>query len=271
LAEQAKILREEAEEDNLGTKVQNERWDRWETCGLCKQDYHGVVSCALGWACWKTYLDRPEADPTRLDAMNILGNGLAAVDHHEDELSVREVELSMLRRLGDTESNMLAMLAVQGNLANVYHMLGRPEALRMRQDVYYGTLKLMGKEHNDTLVEAVCYAIGLNESRRFEEAKSLMRKTLPVAQRVVGENCDLTLRMRESYARALFLDTGATLEDLRKAVTTLEETARTARRVLGGAHPIVVGIDDSLRVSRAALRARETPSASPGVEAAART
>ena len=77
--------------------------------------------------------------------------------------------------------------------------------------------------------------------------------------------------MRESYARALFLDTGATLEDLRKAVTTLEETARTARRVLGGAHPMVVGIDDSLRVSRAALRTRETPSASPGVEAAART
>ena len=116
--------------------------------------------------------------------MSLLGNGLSDADLYEDALSVYEAELSMRRRLGDTESNMLAMLAVQGNLANVYHMLGRPEALRMRQDVYYGTLKLMGKEHNDTLVEAVCYAIGLNEARRFEEAKSLMRKTLPVARRV---------------------------------------------------------------------------------------
>ena len=59
--------------------------------------------------------------------------------------------------------------------------------------------------------------------------------------------------MRESYARALFLDTGATLEDLRKAVTTLEETARTARRVLGGAHPTVMAIGEDLRYSRAAL------------------
>ena len=31
-----------------------------EQCSLCKQDYHGVVCCALGWACWKTYLGRPE-------------------------------------------------------------------------------------------------------------------------------------------------------------------------------------------------------------------
>ena len=32
-------------------------------------------------------------------------------------------------------------------------------------------------------------------------------------------------------------DTGATLDDLREAVTTLEELERTARRVFGGAHP----------------------------------
>ena len=31
------------------------RW-RWDTCRLCEQDYHGVVRCALGWACWKTYV-----------------------------------------------------------------------------------------------------------------------------------------------------------------------------------------------------------------------
>ena len=27
---------------------------------LCEQEYHGVVRCALGWACWKTYLGRSE-------------------------------------------------------------------------------------------------------------------------------------------------------------------------------------------------------------------
>ena len=54
-------------------------------------------------------------------------------------------------------------------------------------------------------------------------------------------------------------DPGATLDDLREAVTTLEETARIARRVLGGAHPTAVGIEHRLREARAALRARETP------------
>jgi len=45
-------------------------------------------------------------------------------------------------------------------------------------------------------------------------------------------------------------------------VTTLEETERTARRVLGGAHPLTLEIENDLRASLAALAARETPSQS---------
>ena len=73
LAEQAKILCAEAEENNLDDKVRNERWKRWRKCSLCEQDYHGVVACALGWACWKTYVGRPETDQARLMAMGSLG------------------------------------------------------------------------------------------------------------------------------------------------------------------------------------------------------
>ena len=67
-----------------------------------------------------------------------------------------------------------------------------------------------------------------------------------------------TLRMRMSYAAALYKANGATLDHLPEAVTTLEDTARIARRVLGDAHPLTEGIEDELRESRAALRARET-------------
>ena len=59
---------------------------------------------------------------------------------------------------------------------------------------------------------------------------------------------------------ALYMDTGATLGDLREAVTTLEDAERAARRVLGGAHPTTMDIERELRKARAALRARETPS-----------
>ena len=47
LAEQAKILVAEAEENNLGRKV----WDDWDdgTSAVCaSKDHHGVVCCALG-------------------------------------------------------------------------------------------------------------------------------------------------------------------------------------------------------------------------------
>ncbi len=62
--------------------------------------------------------------------------------------------------------------------------------------------------------------------------------------------------MRLNYARALYKDDDATLDDLREAVATLEDVERTARRVLGGAHPLTTGIEGSLQNSRAALGAR---------------
>jgi hypothetical protein len=149
------------------------------------------------------------------------------------------------------------------------------------------------------------YARFLSNLRRYGEAKALLRKTIPVARRVLGENNDLTLKMRWTYAWALYKSGGpparpwaATLDvireavttlteieqtarrvlggghpmareiarglkfalrDLRKAVETLAETERTTRRVLGSAHPVTVGIEVELRDARATLAASETP------------
>ena len=82
---------------------------------------------------------------------------------------------------------------------------------------------------------------------------------LPVARRVIDRD-DTTFRMSVLYAEALVLNPGATLDDLREAVETGENTKRTAQRVLGGAHPIVEVCELSLKNSRAVLAARETPS-----------
>ena len=81
---------------------------------------------------------------------------------------------------------------------------------------------------------------------------------IPVARRILGESNDLTLRMRWIYAQSLYRDASASLDDLCDAVTPLEETARTARRVMGGAHPLTTAIDGDLQKARAALRARES-------------
>ena len=252
LAEQAKVLVDEAEENNLDVEP---KWKLWNTCGLYEQNYHGVLFGALAWACWKTYVGRPETNLFRINSMHLLGTGLTDAKHFLDALSVQEAELSLLWRIGTTEENVLS---AQGNLAITYRMLERHEsALRMRRDVYAGHLKLTGDENLQTLGAAYNYAVSLRQSNRYKEVKALMRKTMPLARRVLGESHELTLRMRKSYAIALHEDAGATLGDLREAVTTLEDTDRIARRVLGTAHPNVEELDISLRDARAALIARE--------------
>ena len=152
------------------------------------------------------------------------------------------------------------MLITQTNLASTYRALGRnEETLRLRRDVYSGTLKLKGEQHSHTLHAANNYAFSLAQLKRSGEAKALLRRQIPVARRVLGDSNGITLRMRWVYARALYEDPGATLGDLREAVTTLEDTERIARRVFGGAHPTTTGIEEYLGYARAALRARETP------------
>ena len=116
--------------------------------------------------------------------------------------------------------------------------------------------------NREALGAALNYAVSLKSLERFEEAKSLLRKEIPVARRVLGESHEITLRMRWHSARALYEDDSATLGDVREAVTTLEETRRIARRVFGSTHPHLHFIERYLRNARAALRARETPSTS---------
>ena len=113
------------------------------------------------------------------------------------------------------------------------------------------------KNYVETLRAANNYALSLIDLKHPEEVKPLLRQTIPIARRLLEENDNTTLRMRWFYAEALYLDAGATLDELREAVTTLEDVERIARRVLGGANPITTGIERSLRKARAALRARE--------------
>ena len=123
-------------------------------------------------------------------------------------------------------------------------------------------MKLKGEECEDTVTAANNYAMSLVDLRRFKEARALLRKAMPVARRVYGKSDGTTIRMMSIYADALREDPAATLDDLREAVTTLEDAVRTTRRVFGGANPLTMGIASQLEYVRAVLRARETPSPS---------
>ena len=256
LAEQAKILVAEADENNLDQKDLSLRYLRWDECGLCEQRYHGVVACALGWACWKTYLSRPERDWARQSASRQLGAGLFHAKRYEDALLVYQAELSMIMR---NREPLEQVLITQNNLASTYQVLGREqEALPMLRDVCYGTIMLKDGQHERNAAAANNYASSLLNLERFEEAKALLRKTMPVAQHFLGNCNEITLYLRWSYAQSLRCADCATLDDLREAVTILEETVSNFRRVLGGAHPRMAELERALRQSRAALHARES-------------
>ena len=251
LLEQAKILFAEAEANNLGENALYKRFQRWHFCSLCEQEYHGVVRCALGWACWKTYVGRPETDPARRSAMSALENGLSAANHHEAALSVGEADLAMMRRHGAPEENILAAQSALAIACAAVRDLEK--ALSMERDVYSGRLRLHGEEHLQTLLAANNYATSLVQLQHFEEAKTLLRRITPVARRVLRESDELTLKMRSMYAQALCRDPAATLDNRREAVSTLEDVALITRRVFGGAHPLTEGIGGELRASRAVL------------------
>ena len=91
------------------------------------------------------------------------------------------------------------------------------------------------------------------------DRRELYLKSIPVAQRVLGGNHELTLKIRWAYAVALCNDPSATLDDLRESLEMFEDLERTARRVLGGAHPLTMGIECNLQEVRALLNGSEAP------------
>ena len=130
----------------------------------------------------------------------------------------------------------------------------------MFRDAYLGHLKVYGEEYRETLASAGNYVTSLISQMRLEEARSLSRIKVPVTRSVLGESHDITLKMRRMYARALYEDPRATLDELREALTTLEDLELITQRVLGSAHPTTTETELHLQNARAVLSARETPS-----------
>ena len=148
---------------------------------------------------------------------------------------MREAELSMLRRVGTSEENMLAL---QGNLADTYHSAGRLEkALRVRRDVFSGFMMSLGDSNEHTIIAALNLSTSLTDTGRFAEARAFMPDQMALAKRILGSDHPLTLDFQWGWARALLKDVDVTAEQLAEAASTLEKALKIAQRVLGHEHP----------------------------------
>ena len=82
-----------------------------------------------------------------------------------------------------------------------------------------------------------------------------MRKTVPVATRVLGAEDRLTIKLGGSLGQHLYWDPDASPDQLRESVALLESYYGISKRVLGSTHPTT---DISKRdLVRARLRLRE--------------
>ena len=257
LAEQAKILVAEAEENNLGLKVKQARFNRWRTCSLCEQDHHGVVSCALGWACWKTYLGRPETADVRGMAMTNLGNGLLEARQHEDALIVREADLATKLRIGAPEGSILV---AQANRAGTYAALGRgDEAVSIYREAYSGCKAILGNCDQRTLMAANNLVHELQRQMKHTEAVSILRGPLSDARRAFGDDHEMTLMLGSLLADSLVgAGTNPTVDAVREAIAIREDIFRRSRRLLGVSHPHTQKRQRALDSARSALANHES-------------
>ena len=254
LAEQAKIVVEEAKANNLD----DTRFPRWTTCDLCGQEYHGFVAHALGWASWKTYLGLPETAELRHKAMYHVAHGLYEVSRCEEALPVYETCLANSQRLWPAQAGtQYYQLSAMTSIANCYTRLGRrDEALALERLLYAQSKALYGIEARETLINALNLAKSLIHKDDVAEAKPLLRQNISRARRSIGDDDDVTLDLRDLYAKVLvgvFVNGpggASAAEDLREGVTILEDIERRSRRVFGADHPQTLRYKKSLGLAR---------------------
>ena len=248
LTEQAKLLNDEAEENNKVVQ-----WHRWDKCGLCEQRYHGVVHCALGWAAWKTYLGRPEGDQLRVLAMGSLGIGLRSGGRFQEATDVLETALSLIHR--EIPSDDSTRLVVLNTLASLYTQLGRhEESLAFRRQCYEETKSIQGPCSENTLINASNLGMTLHKQAKFAEAREVVRQPLADARRTFGDDHYVTLILCETTADAIAgLGSGELGggESLRETIAMYEDLVPRSRRVLGSSHPKTQQRERCLREFRA--------------------
>jgi hypothetical protein len=243
----------------------------WDTCRLCEQEFHGPVLCALGWACWKTYAGRPDEFLKGL-AMTYLGHGLndGTVRRYEEALQVYEANLEWATR---RQSPWDMQLTLKGSIASLLMDLNRvEESIARKRANFAERQRVLGPEDERTLVDATGLCALLIKAEDFVGCKQFMRENslLEKFGRTFGPDHVDHLCFRRIQARALYLDDGAPLDDLRQAVEILEDVSLISSRLVGPGHPATLRSEKFLGQAREKLaRANDDAPPSPPPPSAA--
>ena len=188
--------------------------------------------------------------------MTQLGLGLDAGGQYAEQLRVHEADLATETRLGAPEVDLLT---TKNNLAMCYGKTGRPkEARRLHSEVHAGWLRLKGTDHEQTINAANNLAISSMALGHLGDAKSLLRKNIRACRRSFGADHVYTFRAHSLFVRILYIEQ-ASMEDLREAVSIMEDVCRRGRRVLGDSHPEYQELQFTLATARRVLARAVAP------------
>ena len=127
-------------------------------------------------------------------------------------------------------------LAAQNELAGAYSSQGRhAEAEELFRQLLTAFRRLVGADHENTLMVAMNLGMALRNQGKNSEAEAVIRDTLLRMLRVLGSEHEHALRAASELATALS-DQGKYTE----AATLLRDTLATQRRVLGDSHLITL-------------------------------
>jgi len=166
-----------------------------------------------------------------------VGRALSAVNNFEDAFVVEKAALEYYEHVApDYVENIITL---RGNMAVSLSRLGREEeSLSIKRECYQYLVHHEGKTSERAMFQAYNIAVSLAHLQKNTEAISLMREQLPLVKRVLDNDHELTLKFQKLYAKTLFAPPdGPWSEEKVRARGLMEAFTRSARRVLGPAHP----------------------------------
>ena len=169
--------------------------DVWDSCMLCKHEFHGPVSLALGWACWKAFEPRSVHDEPRGRAIIKVSAALGRNSKWLEAIPVTEAGIYLYEKIHVPANHIHLgrLLTLKGNLSRSFQHTGRlDEALRVMRIVYQTQRQRCSDKY--TVMYGVNLASMLMHSHHVYEAFVLQRELVSLAREICGPNAHITLQ-----------------------------------------------------------------------------
>ena len=226
---QAEMSAKEFEEWGTGEGIQ-----KWDKCFDCGEFFHGAVRLALtGWASWKTYLGRPEADGLRFMAFGALGECLRRSSQPEEALPVLKAYLATVRRCYPRSEK--GILDAQTRVSNCLEDIGRlDEALVLNRAIHARYVAWRGASDENAIMSGMRVAGSMIALELYDECKAFARNQLLPAARPLGADHDITLKFNVILANSLGLSLERTRDGPRWKLLINERNGVGPRSSRGG-------------------------------------